>query len=210
LFRLARTLTDPTTSTAILIFASAHIDHWMLRSPVRIPEDLAQTQTFGHNSISLRWFSTLAANLTFASPLSVLPTLSTTAHALARKTSERCIPGAHFPIHADCCGRVRQNSGRESQLCRPSRLIPVAGRGDGSAKLWQHTAAYGLKMCPLGHGNFGGPVRKRTIKHDKAEYHPLAFGSSLWMLSGHLGPGVYRNDARPSRLGGLASTAEAT
>src|SRR5713226_422087 len=54
----------------------------------------------------------------FASPLSVLPTLSTTAHAIARKTSERCIPGAHFPIHTDCCGRVRQTPRRESQLCR--------------------------------------------------------------------------------------------
>src|SRR6266404_328291 len=36
-----------------------------------------------------------------------------------------------------------------SQLCRHSRLLPVAGRGDGSAKLWQHTAADGLKTCPL-------------------------------------------------------------
>ena len=120
-----------------LMFDSAHENLWMHASSYRIPKDSAQSHTFGHNSISLTWFSTLAANLTFASPLSVLPTLSTTAHALARKTSERCIPGAHFPIHADCCGRVRQNSGRESQLCRPSRLIPVAGRGDGSAKLWQ-------------------------------------------------------------------------
>ena len=39
--------------------------------------------------------------------------------------------------------------GHSSQLCRPSRLLPVAGRGDGSAKLWQHTAAYHLKTCPL-------------------------------------------------------------
>src|SRR6266478_2913319 len=36
-----------------------------------------------------------------------------------------------------------------SQLCRHSRLLPVAGRGDGSAKRWQHTAADGLKTCPL-------------------------------------------------------------
>src|SRR5258708_40188707 len=39
--------------------------------------------------------------------------------------------------------------GHSSQLCRPLRVLPVAGRGDGSAKLWQHTAAYGLKTCPL-------------------------------------------------------------
>jgi hypothetical protein len=63
-----------------LMFDSAHENLWMHASSYRIPKDSAQSHTFGHNSISLTWFSTLAANLTFASSLSVLPTLSTTAH----------------------------------------------------------------------------------------------------------------------------------
>jgi hypothetical protein len=50
-----------------------------------------------------------------------------------RHASACCIPGPHI----------------SRQLCRRSRLIPVAVRGDRSAKLWQHTAAYGLKTCPL-------------------------------------------------------------
>src|SRR5260370_21537272 len=36
------------------------------RNSSKIPKDSAQSQTFGHNSISLTWFSMLAANLSFA------------------------------------------------------------------------------------------------------------------------------------------------
>src|SRR5260370_7824672 len=35
------------------------------------------------------------------------------------------------------------------QLCLPSRLIPVAGPGDGSSELWHHAPPSGLQPGPF-------------------------------------------------------------
>src|SRR5260370_21132376 len=57
------------------------------------------------------------------------------------------IPPLNFQLLSR--GPREGHPGHSSQLCRPSRLLPVAGRRDGNANLCQHTAAYVLKILPI-------------------------------------------------------------